>query len=272
MFKNLKVYLPFTRSVIQTMMSYRLNFFMYIFGEFILVFVLFYIWKAVYASSPSDMINGFTFVDMISYLFISNITALATGNGADFSVGDEVRTGDIAMSLIKPISYRGRILASELGGTSYAALLCALPIWIGFSIYMHSVHAVGMPGIMNILFYILSLVLGYGILFLFNFMFGLSAFFVTYIWGFIFVKGTIVRFFSGQLTPLAFFPSVVQRIFNFLPFSSMLYTPSMIYLGKYSTTEMFKMLGLQALWLIIMIVLSNLLWKKAMKKITIMGG
>ncbi len=31
---------------------------------------------------------------------------------------------------------------------------------------------------------------------------------------------------SGAMIPLTFFPEIVQKLFNFLPFSSIIYTPN----------------------------------------------
>ena len=63
------------------------------------------------------------------------------------------------------------------------------------------------------------------------------AFFTTYIFGMLMAKEALLSFLTGQLIPLSFFPPLVQRIFDFLPFSSMVYTPVMIYLGKYSPVK-----------------------------------
>ena len=74
---------------------------------------------------------------------------------------------------------------------------------------------------------------------------------------------------SGSLIPLAFFPKVVSAILSFLPFSSLIYTPVMIIVGKYDASQILQVLLLQIFWLIVMVGLSQLIWKRVQSFITI---
>ena len=58
---------------------------------------------------------------------------------------------------------------------------------------------------------------------------------------------------SGSLIPLAFFPKVVPAILPLLPFSSLIYTPVMIIVGKYDASQMLQALFLQFFWLLVMV-------------------
>ena len=81
-----------------------------------------------------------------------------------------------------------------------------------------------------------------------------------------------MSFLTGQLIPLSFFPEAVQRVFDFLPFSSMVYTPVMIYLGKYNGSELGFVLGRQAAWVVILYVFGSLIWRKVTKRLVVLGG
>jgi ABC-2 type transport system permease protein len=52
----------------------------------------------------------------------------------------------------------------------------------------------------------------------------------------------------------------------------MIYTPTMIYLGKLTGFELIKAIGIQVVWLIILIVIARVMWNTMIKKITILGG
>ena len=71
---------------------------------------------------------------------------------------------------------------------------------------------------------------------------------------------------------MSFFPEVVQKVFDYLPFSSMVYTPVMIYLGKYSDAQLCFVLGRQAAWVIILYVLGSMIWKQVTKRLVVLGG
>jgi len=106
----------------------------------------------------------------------------------------------------------------------------------------------------------------------FNSWFGFSAFVFKNLWGSNLLKTSIVAFMSGSLIPLTFFPKLVSDILSFLPFSSLIYTPVMIIVGKYDANQMLQALALQFFWLLVMVGLSQFIWKRVQSFITIQGG
>lgn len=92
------------------------------------------------------------------------------------------------------------------------------------------------------------------------------------LWGSNLLKNSLVAFLSGSLVPLIFFPKIIAELLSFLPFSSLIYTPVMVIIEKYSMSQMIQALSLQLFWLFIMIALSQLIWKCVQNYITIQGG
>lgn len=272
LFKGISEYLPFSKGVIQRQMSYKIGFFMRTIGGLIQVLIMYYLWMSIFNSSPTGEINGFTAKEMVLYVIISYITSSIVEAYIEGTISSEIRDGSIATYLIKPISYQKRILFESFGQVILKIVTVLLPLWIGFSIYRFVSIGETLPSIGNILLYLVSLVLAFCVRFTFNFIFGLSAFFVTYIWGFMLCKGIIFRFFSGELIPMIFFPLALQNVLKFLPFSALNYTPVMIYMGKFTTNEIIFSIGVQVVWLIIFYVALRLLWKKAIKRLTVLGG
>ncbi|WP_051412143.1 ABC transporter permease [Halonatronum saccharophilum] len=270
--KRFKVYWPFSISVIQTLLSYRVNFFIFVAGGILQTFVIYYLWRAVFYSSGQETLEGFTIGTMLIYIFMSEITSRIVQSDVDRAIGDEVKQGTIAMNLIRPISYHIRLLFMAIGGNLYQFIFICLPIWVGVESYRYFSLGGGLPDLRVFFFYFLSISLSFIILFLFNLCFGLMAFFVTNMWGFSRLKGVIIAFFSGQIIPLVFFPEALQRILNFFPFASMNYIPVMIYLNKIEGNEMFRALGVQFFWVIILGIISTLIWNKAISRLTILGG
>lgn len=270
--RSLGVYLPFAKSEIQRAMAYRLSFFGNILYNALQILIASYLWTAIFDSTTATVLNGFTKNDMIVYIIISSITAMAIGGGTEWVVGGEVQSGEIAINLIRPINYQVRLLSQALGGVIWQFIAIFLPIWIGMMVFRFINLGELPPHIGTIFTYFLSLFFSFIIWFLFNFCFGLMSFYVTYIWGLNVFKNAIVRFVSGSIIPIVFFPEWFQRILIFLPFGSTNYTPVMIYLNKYTAFETIKVLSIQVLWIIILYFCSEVFWRKAMKKLTIMGG
>jgi ABC-2 type transport system permease protein len=269
---KLRLYWPFSKGVIQTIMSYRINFFMFVFGNLMRTFVLYYLWKAVFLSSSSSTLNGFTLNDMIIYIFMSSLTAGTISTGTDGDIGQEVKDGSIAMNLIKPISYQIRMLFISFGALIYQFVFVLVPVWIGLLLVRYFTVQELPPSIGTILMYLISLMLGFIVSYLMNFCFGLLSFYVTNMWGLSHLKEAALLFFSGQLIPIAFFPIVMQRIMQFFPFSSLNYIPVMIYLRKLTGIELLKAFGMQVLWIVLLYLLSKWLWNRAINKLVILGG
>lgn len=272
LFVDISEYFPFARSVIQRRMSYKIGFVMRIIGGLLQVLIMYYLWMAIFNSSVTGQIKGFTSDEMVVYIIMSYITSQVININIEGIISFEIRDGSIAVNLIRPISYKKRILAESLGEVLLRSATVLLPLWIGFVIYKFASIRELPPNIGTILLFLLSLLLGYMIMFLFNFIFGLSAFFVTYIWGFMLCKGVILKFFSGELIPIIFFPSAVQKVLQYLPFSSINYTPVMIYMEKFTVNELVSALLIQIIWVVILFVAMNVLWKSAIKRLTVLGG
>jgi ABC-2 type transport system permease protein len=75
-----------------------------IFGELIIILVKIAIWTAVYAGAES--VAGVTLPQMITYAIISNSLFAAWDNRELlYGIGDSIRTGDVAVFLLKPLRY-----------------------------------------------------------------------------------------------------------------------------------------------------------------------
>lgn len=267
---DIKSYLTFTKNTFQKNLSYRANAIIFFLGELMLLFVTFYLWKAIYRSSDSMIIKGFSLNEMIVYVLISFITSVIINSDIGYSISREVKDGSIAINLIRPINYEKRMFFESLGNLMYSFIVV---FFIGFIlITILQINYSGKFSVANIILYIISILAGFIINFYYSYMFGLLSFKITNMWGLTQIMNAISQLLSGALIPMVFFPSWIQGIFNFLPFSSMIYTPSMIYLGKLTNIEIIKAISIQILWIIILIIISRQMWKSLIKELSILGG
>ncbi|MGT2808660.1 antibiotic ABC transporter permease [Streptococcus iniae] len=272
MFSFWKRYKPFISAGIQELITYRVNFFLYRIGDVMGAFVAFYLWKAVFESSHQALIEGFTLADMTLYIIMSFVTNLLTKSDSSFMIGEEVKDGSIIMRLLRPVHFATSYLFMEIGfrwivflsvGLPFLVLIVIMKLFAGQSLFML---------LMSLFSYLISLVLAFLINFYFNICFGFTAFVFKNLWGSNLLKNSLVAFMSGSLIPLVFFPKIIAAILGFLPFSSLVYTPVMIVIGKYQGSELLVALLTQVFWLLVMIALSQGIWKKVQSHITIQGG
>ncbi len=267
-----KVYRPFMENQFKTNLAYKGSFYLFIVCSLFGPFISYYLWMAIYGGSATGVLGGLSQAEMVVYIFMTYITSELTMIGISEPISDAVLEGSVAMNLLKPINYRFSLISGAVGEMLYRFLAPVVFVWIGLEIYKAAVLGLGVTPIVNILLYVLSLTMSFFIYVLFDFCFGMIAFVTTYMFGMDMAKNALLGFLSGQLIPISFFPEVLQTVFTFLPFSSMVYSPVMIYLGKYSGQELLFVLGRQFFWIIFLYVLGSYLWSRITKRLVVLGG
>ena len=125
-------------------------------------------------------------------------------------------------------------------------------------------------GIINLCLFIFSGFCAY----LFNwftaYIIGLCVFFYGNNEGFIQIKNILFLFFSGSLIPVDFFPEVLQKILNYLPFRILYQIP--IEVLNNSNLKSFSLISRQLYWIFFLLVFTYIFHRRAIKKIEIMGG
>lgn len=270
--KKLRIYLPFALNEIKTQLSYKGAFYLFILISTFGSFISYFLWMAIYGSSDKPVLGGMTKEEMVVYIFMVYVTGSIVSISISDWVSDDVVKGTVAMNLIKPIDYRMSLIARALGDVVFRFFTPAVFIWIGLELYKVKVLGLGVTDIASAGLFLISCSMSFLIYVLFDFCIGMIAFFTNYIFGLLMIKEALLRFLTGELIPLSFFPYSVQRIFDFLPFSSMIYTPVMIYLGKYEPSEICHVMAKQALWVVLLYLLGGLIWKRVTKRLVVLGG
>ncbi len=269
--RQFRIYKPFTRAGLLEMVAFRVNFIFFLLGEVMKCFVMFFVWKAVFDSSDSSTLFGFSYDNMVVYIFITFLSGYMTYSDGSYVIGKEILDGSIAMRMIKPVNFDMCFLFQELGGKMLQLLIVFLPITVGLEAYRFIVSGCFMLNVPMFSLYIVSLILAYGINFFFSVTYGFLAFYLKNLWGTDIIKGVILNFFSGATVPLAFMGEFGKAL-GYLPFASLSYTPVMIYMGMYSAKEIVFYMSLQVLWLVSFLVLSKVVLHSAMKRLVVHGG
>lgn len=268
----MKIYLPFAANELKRQLAYKGAFYLFILAHLFGSFISYYLWMAIYGSTDKAALGGLTKQEMVVYVFMVYVTASIVTASISTIVSDDVVKGTVAMNLIKPIDYRLSLISMASGNMIYRFLVPSVFIWLGLEIYKVNVLGLELVTIPRIVLYLASCIMSFLIYVLFDFCFGMLAFFTTYIFGMRMAKDALLSFLTGQLIPISFFPAALQRVFDFLPFSSMVYTPVMIYLGKYTGDTLVFMMLRQAVWVVALYILGSLIWRQVTKRLVVLGG
>ena len=102
----MKKYTPFFKAGMMEEMAYKAGIFAWLIITILQLSCIIFLWVAVYSNATTDVINGFTFKQMIVYFVFTNIFAFTClGSQTLHDINTEIKDGTIAISFIKPISY-----------------------------------------------------------------------------------------------------------------------------------------------------------------------
>lgn len=263
----MKKYWKFFRASFQVAMQYRFDFFMWIIFSLVQICLYFFLWRAIFANQA--VIHGFTLQGMITYIVLA---AVAQGLQPVWHWGEiahMVHTGDIIFELVKPYNLLTRFYFSEMGMRIFTVTLFGVPYFIVGVLILH------IQGPASLLYLLLALVslflstlISYGV---WTFV-GLTAFFLTRIWGVYTTFDGLTLFLTGMLVPLDFMPGWLRHILEALPFKDIIYTPISIYLGRIPLAKLPLVLGMQVFWAVALLGLISLYYRQGLKKIVIQGG
>lgn len=261
-----KPYLAFARKSFLGRSAYRFEHWMSIFNTCLQIFIFWGIYKTLYGSR--------TEVDGITLSAVTTNFILSMGLGAAFAVNEnylpaKIRDGSIANDLLRPVSFQGRMLAEDLGNAAFNLLFRFIPALLiaAFTIGIQAPAGGGM-----VLCFVLSAVLGYGVLWTIGFAVQMAAFWLINIWSLRTIKGVFVKLLSGSMLPLWFMPEWMGGVIRFTPFSSIYFTPVQIYLGQLTYVQIIQKCAMQAVWIGGIYLLGSLLWQRGKRKLVVQGG
>lgn len=114
-------------------------------------------------------------------------------------------------------------------------------------------------------------IMAYFISFIFKMIVGLSALWIIDYGGLQQLTIVIQMVFAGFVIPIQFFHPILKNIANILPFSYMIYYPVLAMQGKLVGMELLRVIGIQILWLGILILLYKKMWKVGIRMFTGIG-
>lgn len=267
--KQIKKYLSLIRASILEGLAFRTSLIVSILGNMLYLIIIYFLWKAIFASSPTPVVNGMTFYDTMIYLVLASAMFQFMDTFVVWQIGRDYQSGQIVEYLVKPMDYQAYVFFGGIGNCIVAFFITFLPTFIIiYFVTGGSIHL----GI-NIMFFIVSLLFSMAVNFCVDFFVGTICLYTQSIWGVNTMKEVVVGLLSGATIPLAFFPEKFRMIVEFLPFQAIYHSPLRILTDD--TMVMSDYAGVllwQVFWIIITLAISKLFWKKSLRKMMINGG
>lgn len=232
----------------------------------VILFVFLQLWKVTYAETGAERLGGLTLVEMLWYLAMTECMALSMSRVAG-EVDQDVRTGTLAVQLIRPLSYPLYRLSVSLGErlvryamglivSSLVALVLVGPI---------SVSITGLA------VFLATLPLAFVLDLLTNLLIGLGAFWLEDTSGLALIYSRVTMILGGMLLPLELFPDALHTVAASLPFALVMYGPARLFVRP-DAWFMAELLVKQAVFISVLACALFFVHRAAMRRLSAHGG
>lgn len=262
----------------KTFLIYKASVFIWFLIWLVNISFIFFLYKSLYASSPSgpdSIINGFSFYEIVFYsIFVFAYSFTVGCSNTSEYISDDIKEGTIANTLLKPVSYRLRYLFTCLGTFFIQILVLGLPV-ITITYILYIIYSGNSIDILNIIFnfvlFLIFSIIGLIINDALGYFLGLMTFFTQHVFGLNLIREALTNFLSGAMVPLSFM-GAFGKVVSYLPFSYLGSTPTLVLMNKLNGLDILIFIGVGILWIVIIEVINKLVFSSSMKKLVVQGG
>ena len=262
---TVSLYLAFAHTAFNRQAAYRLaNLAGTLTNTFFLLFRA-AVFQAVFQHSQT--IAGYTLTTTWAYIVLVQALVMVVPQWGTVGVAEDIRTGQVAMDLSRPVNYYGMVMAKRFGVSVFHLLARGVPVvGIGYLLGIWQPPDVPMS---RWWYFAMSLSLSIFLANSIHFLVELTGFWLESSRGPKVVLMGVIYFLSGAVMPIAFFPDWARQIASWLPFAYTLNAPIEIALA---TTSVWSTMVAQALWVLILVAMCQFAFALGVRKITLHGG
>ncbi|MCG3150920.1 MAG: hypothetical protein GEEBNDBF_00186 [bacterium] len=269
MLHRLPVYQALVRIGFLEPLAYRLFPFMMLVSYPIILSGNYFLYQALYASRGGSPIAGLTIDQAITYMLVAWTVRSFYKIPIARIIGERVKSGDIAMDLMKPVNLFGFYLCQGIGRGFHRLIFIAVPL----TLLILLTGKVELPSAWDRWgLFLLSAVGGFLLNAALSYLTGLLAFLFEYHDGFDWMIDVTAKLLGGLMLPLSFFPDAVQPLLKASPFAGLYYQPATIFLGQQSSAETLFALQVQWGWVVGLSLLAHMLLLFGRRKLLVQGG
>jgi ABC-2 type transport system permease protein len=275
--RSLRKYLNIFRVSLIERMAYRGDFLLGTILRFFPMITTILLWTAVFAGAdePSGdeekRLAGYSLHEMIAYLLLVHISRMFSSMpGLAAGISRDIREGTLKKYLIQPldmiaylVSYRA---AHKIAYITTSFVPYALLFFVCAGYFDRFPDAATLAG------YVVALLLSFVVGFFFEACIGMVGFWLLEVSALVWVVTTVNYFVSGQMIPLDLLPGFWRTLLKSLPFQYLAYFPAAVFLNKVQGIELVQGLLTQAVWAVVLIVLSRWLYARGLRRYSAYGA
>jgi ABC-2 type transport system permease protein len=225
------------------------------------------LWTSVARDTP---FLGYSSEHFVAYFLASLIVRQLTGNWVAWQMSEEVRSGAMAMRLLRPLHPFFTYAASHAAAIPFRSII-ALPVAIVLLASSGASALTTDP--VQLALVVPSLALAWLVTFAVMFSIGALAFFLTQTMAITNLYFALFSLFSGYVMPLDLLPRPIAVIAAWLPFRFMLSAPvELLTTRSLDPEHLALLLGGQLGWAAVALAGSLALWRAGVRRFEAVGG
>lgn len=232
--------------------------------------MLVFIYMALYANGG---IASMSLTQVITYTWLHQaFYAFLNVRLNDKEISDSIKSGNVAYEIIRPYNLYYWWYIKSISKRIASGMLRFMPVII-ISLLLPAPYGLTLPSsFLNFILFLVSLILGCLVVSGINMLVHTIGFYTYNEDGISNMLNTIMEFLAGEFMPVALLPMFIQKSTYYLPFRLIGDLPFRIYSNNVGISEGLISIGLQIIWIFILVILGNYIVKKSLNKVFIQGG
>lgn len=232
------------------------------------VFLYSELWRSLYAHTAS--VAGLDVRQAVTYSTLATLatTARAMRGATGESVKTRILDGSIAYWFLRPVSARRYRAWYGVGEALYSSAWVVGGLALGLVLGL-----VAPPGSAAVAAVsAVSFALGLVVLYYLTVLIDVIAFWTVSTDGVTRFYEFVQALLSGALIPVWFFPGWLGHLTTRLPFAAGVSTPISLYAGRIRLADALPALAGQAGWCVVLAMVAAVLWRRAGRRLVVLGG
>jgi ABC-2 type transport system permease protein len=231
-----------------------------------ILYVFMRLWAVVYEGAEADRLGGLTQAQMLWYI-VATEAMLMSMPRLWYEVDQDVRTGTLAVQLIRPLSYAATHFGRSMGERV---------VRFGMTLTTGAIVATFFAGpiqfsLTGVLMFLLVVPMAFIIDFFGALLVGLCAFWLEGTQGIALIYSRLMMLLGGLMVPLEIYPDAVQPWLKALPFAAILHAPGRMLVSP-NLTLLWQTLVLQAICVAVYGTGVYALQRYALRRLFVNGG
>jgi ABC-2 type transport system permease protein len=253
----------FARAAFQQHLTYRVANLAGLFTNGFFLVMRAYVFEACYVAR--DSIGGLSMAEAVTFASVTQCMLMVSPQWGAIGVGANVRSGQIAVDLLRPVDLVTATLAGRLGVSAYYAVVRMLPM-LALAAALGILQAPS-PG--GLLAFLVTLALGALLANAILFLVEVSSFWIESERGVRYVVMGVALLPSGLLIPVTWFPEPLESLFRLTPFTYTMNLPAEAWLG---TADLGRGLAVQLAWLVGILAACGVAVRAGTRRLQVHGG